>query len=70
MAEHEAPFAEHGLPAGHAKRLTQAVGELRPAINARGLQQGKRTAATSGAREVTRDALRQLRIVSSLVVPK
>lgn len=74
MAEHEAPFAEHGLPAGHAKRLTQAAGELRLAINARGLQQGKRTAATSGAREVTREvtreALRQLRIVSSLVVPK
>nr|MBP9105338.1 hypothetical protein [Gemmatimonadaceae bacterium] len=69
VAEHEAQFAEHGLPAGHAKRLTQAAGELRLAINARGLQQGKRTAATSGAREVTREALRQLRIVSSLVVP-
>jgi len=74
VAEHEAQFAEHGLPAGHAKRLTQAAGDLRLAINARGLQQGKRTAATSGAREVTREvtreALRQLRIVSSLVVPK
>lgn len=70
VAQHEAQFGEYGLPAGHVKLLSQVAGELRVAINTRGLELGKRTAATSGAREVTREALRQMRIVESLVVPK
>ena len=70
VAQQEAQFGEHGLPAGHVKLLSQVAGELRLAINTRGVEMGKRTAATSGAREVTREALRQMRIVQSLVVPR
>lgn len=70
VAQHEAQFGEYGLPTGHVKLLSQTADDLRLAINARGMELGKRTAATSGAREATREALRQLRIVEALVVPK
>lgn len=70
VAQHEAQFTEAGLPVGHAKQLTQVSGELRAAIDARGQEMGKRTAATSGARQATREAVLQLRILSTLVVPR
>lgn len=70
VQQHEGQFTQAGLPAGHVKMLLQVSNDLRLAIDGRGQEMARRTAATSGARQATSDAMRQLRILASLILPR